>query len=155
MIELRIYLLTKWDMPRRFKKIGSWWWKKTTIDWIKFASKEEAECYSMLKSGNIDKVTWIAELKWTTLLDARPKAYPLFDKFTAWVYRVLWRRYTADFLIQTNDWEVLLEYKSKYTEGKPDYRLRRSLFLFFYKDKVKFAELIKLKKWDYEYRKYY
>lgn len=140
----------------RRKKIWSWGWKKTSIDWIKFASKEEAECYILLRDKTIDKVTWIKELKWTTLINPRPKGFPLFDKFTAGIYKVLGRKYTADFIINIPwDWEVVLEYKSKYTEAKPDYRLRRSLFLYFYKNKVKFAELIKIKKWDYELRKYY
>jgi len=126
------------------------------FDWIKWASKEELEVYKWLKTWAAEKMTWIDELKWCRLIDARPKAYPLFDKFMAWAQRVLWRRYTADFIIKLKDWtEVLLEYKSKFTEGKPDYRLRRSIFLFFYRDKINFAELIKQRKWIYIYKKYY
>ena len=126
------------------------------FDWIKWASKEELEVYKWLKTWAAEKMTWIDELKWCKLIDPRPKAYPLFDKFMAWAQRVLWRRYTADFTIKLKDWtEILLEYKSKFTEKKPDYRLRRSIFLFFYKDKINFAELIKQRKWVYIYKKYY
>jgi hypothetical protein len=140
----------------RRKKLWSWGWKKITIDWIKFASKEEAECYTHLRDWTLYKETQIEDLKGVTLLEARPKAYNLFNSFVAWKYKVLARRYTADFVIQLSTKEIiLLEYKSAFTESKSDYRLRRSLFLFFYRDTIKFAELIKIKKWNYIFKKYY
>lgn len=125
-------------------------------DWIKWASAEELEVYKWLKNGEAAKMTGIKELKWAKLIDARPKAFPLFGKFMAWEQRVLWRRYTSDFIVKlSNGKEIVLEYKSKFTEGKPDYRLRRSIFLFFYRDKLNFAELIKIRKWDYIFKEYY
>lgn len=136
-------------------------WKKkapirTEYDWIKWASKEEMEVYQWIKDGSIFQMTWIEELDWAVMIDPRPKAFRLFDKFVAWKEKVMARRYTSDYIIKLKDWtEVVLEYKSKFTESKPDYRLRRSIFLFFYNDKVKFAELIKIKKWDYVFKRYY
>ena len=136
-------------------KLGTWWWKKVEIDWFKFASKEEAEVYEWLRDWILYEKTWIEELKKVKLLDARPKPFKLFDSFLAWKIKVLPRRYTADFLIKDkNKDDIILEYKSLYTSKKPDYCLRRSIFLFFYKW-IKFAELIKIKKWVYLYHKYY
>lgn len=130
--------------------------KKYELDGNKFQSKEEMEVYQWLKDWVLHEVTWIKEFKGAKLLDARPKAFRLFDKFTAGKEKVLARRYTSDFIVSLADWtEIVLEYKSKFTEQKSDYRLRRSLFLFFYRDKVNFTELIKIKKWDYILKKYY
>jgi hypothetical protein len=138
------------------KNLWTWGWKRIIIDWIKFASKEEAECYWFLKNNTLWQVTKIKELENIKLLEARPKSYNLFNRFIAWKIKVLARRYTADFIIQLSSKEIiLLEYKSKFTEAKSDYRLRRSIFLFFYRDKVNFAELIKIKKWVFEFKKYY
>lgn len=130
--------------------------KFVTIDWIKFDSKEEAEVYEMLKSWKIDKITGIEELKWTKLIDSRPAPVELYPKFTRGKFNIRARRYTPDFLIKKKDWtEVMLEYKSSFTEKKSDYRLRRVLLLFLHGEKINFAELIKIKKWLYEYREYF
>lgn len=128
--------------------------KKPIIDWIKFDSWEEAECYQFLKKWKLHILTWIEELKNIKLIDPRPKWIVLFDKFYAWSFLQRSRSYKWDFTILDENWiEVCLEYKSKWSESKPDYRLRRFLVLLSWK--IKLMELVKIKKWVYELRKYY
>jgi hypothetical protein len=56
------------------------------------------------------------------------------------------REYTYDFDIVLNKEKIALEVKSSWSEQKPDYRLRRFLFLFLKREDYNFAELIKVKK---------
>ena len=139
------------------RKIIKWTARRfVEIDWVKFDSKEEAEAYKLLKSWKIDIETWVSELKWVKLLDYNPVSVELYPKFSRWVFNIRARKYTPDFLIKKKDWtEVMLEYKSSFTEKKPDYRLRRAILLFLHWEKINFAELIKIKKWVYEYREYF
>lgn len=131
-------------------------WKTKEVDWIKFDSSEEKEIYEWIRDWVIAEKTWVEELKDCILLDARPPSIEYIPKFKAWWISVRKRQYTSDFLIKLKGWEeILLEYKSAWTEKDSVYRLKRGVFLFFYKDKIKFAELIKIRKWVYEFRKYY
>lgn len=128
--------------------------KKPIIDWIQFDSGEEWEIYSFLKGWKLWTLTWIKELNKYKLLDARPKGIELFPSFKAWEYSQRARKYTWDFTcLDENKEEIHLEYKSKWSEAKPDYRLRRYLVLL--SKKLKLVELIKIKKWNYEIRKYF
>lgn len=128
--------------------------QKPIIDWIKFDSWEEAEAYRYLKIWKLWTLTWINELNKYKLIDARPKGITLFNWFKAWEFTQRARTYKWDFTCIDDKWdEVHLEYKSKWSEAKPDYRLRR--FLILLSGKLKFVELVKMKKWVYILRKYY
>lgn len=130
--------------------------KKPEIDWIKFDSWEEADIYKLIKNNKLGKATGIEELKNIKLLSASPPSIPLYSSFKRWLFTIRARRYTGDFLIKKKDWtEVLLEYKSSWSEKKPDYRLRKAIFLFLHWEEYNFAELIKIRKWIYEYREYF
>lgn len=128
------------------------WFKranKKIIDWIKFDSPEEIEVYKALLNWNCP------ELVWAKLIRAKPEPFLLYKWFKAWPITIRKRVYTHDFDIEFEWKKVALEVKSKWTESKPDYRLRRAIFLFLYSTKVNFAELIKIRKWVWELRKYY
>jgi len=127
--------------------------KKPIIDWIQFDSWEEAEIYQHLKNWTLPQFTWIYELKWYKLIDARPEWITLFDWFKAWEYTQRARKYKRDFTLKKWKDIIHLEYKSKWSEAKPDYRLRRFLVLLNWT--LNFAELIKVKKWVYKFKKYY
>ena len=130
--------------------------KKPEIDWIKFDSWEEAEIYQYLKSWKLASFTWIDALRWVKLITARPEPVELYAKFERWLFKIRARKYTPDFLIKKKNWvEVMLEYKSSWSEKKPDYRLRKVIFLLLHWKNINFAELIKIKKWVYEYREYF
>lgn len=130
--------------------------KKPEIDWIKFDSWEEWDVYKSLRDGKIYKDTWIEELKWAKLISAKPPSIELYPKFTRGLFNIRARKYTSDFvLIKSDGTEVLLEYKSSWSEKKPDYRLRKVIFLLLHWERYNFAELIKIKKWVYEYREYF
>lgn len=132
-------------MPRKIKK--------PTIDWIKFDSWEESEVYVALRDWTLWDLTWIKELNKVKLIDARPKGITLYDKFYAGEYLQRARKYTRDFDIKLWRQLIHLEYKSKWSQSKPDYRLRRFLVLLSWK--LNFAELIKVKKDVYEFKKYF
>ena len=127
---------------------------KPIIDWIKFDSWEESDVYLHLKNGTLWTFTWILELNKYKLLDARPKWIQLYEKFKAWIYPQRARIYKWDFTCLDDKWhEVALEYKSKWSEWKPDYRLRRFLVLLSWK--LNFVELVKIKKWNYVLKRYF
>ena len=128
---------------------------KPIVDWIQFDSNEEVEVYVALKEKKLHILTWIEELKKFKLVNARPNATLLCEGFKAWDKVIRKRVYTHDFDILNWKEEIMLEVKSKWTEAKPDYRLRRFLFLFFNYNTKKFAELIKVKKWVWKYIKYF
>ncbi len=128
---------------------------KKVIDGIKFDSGEEVEVYSALKDGWMYDLTWIKELDKAKLVDARPESFILYPSFKAWDNTIRTRKYTHDFNIIIWKDKIALEVKSKWSEAKPDYRLRRAIFLYLFHDKVKFAELITMKKWEWVYRKYF
>lgn len=125
------------------------------VDWIQFDSLEEVEVYSALKNGTLDKLSNIKELKWAKLINARPSSITLCDGFKAWWKTIKKRVYTHDFDIKIWKKNILLEVKSKWSEAKPDYRLRRFLFLFLFHKKYNFAELIKERKWVWKYIEYF
>lgn len=128
--------------------------KKPIIDGIKFDSWEEAKIYKHLKEGSLWDFTGIKFLNEYELIDARPKWITLFEWFKAWIYTQRKRTYKWDFTCLNEKWEkVHLEYKSKWSESKPDYRLRRFLVLLSWK--LRFTELIKFKKDTFELRCYY
>lgn len=128
--------------------------KKPIIDWIQFDSWEEAEIYKYLKEWTLWDFTWIKCLNNYKLINARPEGITLFDKFKAWEYTQRARKYKWDFTcLDDNGKEIHLEYKSKWSESKPDYRLRR--FLVLLSKKLSFIELVKMKKWQYELRRYF
>lgn len=125
------------------------------VDWIKFDSWEEVEVYQALRDGYLYDLTGIKELEKSKLLNPRPEWFVLYPSFKAWCVSVRQRRYTHDFDIKIWKDEIVLEVKSKWSEWKSDYRLRRAIFLYLFHGKVKFAELIKMKKWEWVFRKYY
>ncbi len=128
--------------------------KKPTIDWIKFDSWEESIIYQHLKKWTLWDFTGIPVLNKYKLLDARPKWIQLFKWFKAWEYTQRARSYKWDFTcLDDNGVEIHLEYKSCWSERKPDYRLRRFLVLLNWK--LNFTELIKIRKWQYELRRYF
>ena len=131
-------------------------WISWNSDWIKFDSKEELKIYEWIRDWTIANKSWVEELRDCMLLDARPPWIEYIEKFKAGNIAVRNRVYTTDFKVRLSNWdEILLEYKSKWTEKDPVYRLRRAVFLFFCKDKYKFAELIWWKLGNYKFRKYY
>lgn len=124
------------------------------IDWIQFDSGEEAECYVALRDWKLWTLTWIKELNKWKLLDAQPKSIELYPSFKAWSFLQRARKYTRDFTcLDENGIEVHLEYKSVWSEKKPDYRLRRFLVLLSWK--LRFVELVKIRKWIYELKRYF
>lgn len=128
--------------------------KKPKIDWIIFDSWEEAEVYQYLKKWKLWDFTWIKELNKFQLINSRPDPIILYPSFKAWEYLQRARKYTWDFTCLDWKWNLIhLEYKSSWSEKKPDYRLRRFLVLLSWK--LRFAELIKIKKWVYEFKKYF
>jgi len=144
-IYLSWYFQIKEKMAKKFKK--------PIIDWIQFDSWEEWEIYQHLKNWTIVKATGIEGLKWYKLIDARPKWITLFKWFKAGGHTQRARSYKRDFTLKKWDDIMHLEYKSKWSEGKPDYRLRRFLVLLNWT--LNFAELTKIKKWVYKFKKYY
>lgn len=135
-------------MPRRSRN-------RPVVDWIQFDSPEEVEVYLALKEWKLDKLTDIAELKSARLLNARVEPIILCSWFKAWSKVVRKREYTYDFDIVLNKEKIALEVKSSWSEQKPDYRLRRFLFLFLKREDYNFAELIKVKKWVWKFIKYF
>lgn len=128
--------------------------KKPIVDWIQFDSWEEAEVYKALKKWELWNITWIKEINKYKLLDARPKWITLFEWFKAWEFTQRARKYKWDFTCIDENWiEIHLEYKSIWSERKPDYRLRR--FLVLISKKLNFVELVKIRKWQYEIRRYF
>lgn len=133
-------------MPKRIKK--------PIIDGIQFDSWEEADIYKYLKDWTLWRLTWIKELSKYKLIDARPKWITLFEWFKAWEFTQRARKYKWDFTCLDDKWkEVHLEYKSIWSEKKPDYRLRRFLVLLSWK--LNFTELIKVRKWEYVLKRYF
>lgn len=135
-----------WIMPKKIKK--------PNIDGIQFDSWEEWEVYCHLRDGTLWTLTWIKELNKYKLIDASPAWITLFEWFKAWPFTQRARKYKWDFTCKDNNNKIIhLEYKSKWSESKPDYRLRR--FLVLLSKKLKFVELIKQKKGVYVLRRYF
>ncbi len=128
---------------------------KIIIDWIRFDSKEEAIFYNAIINNKLDELTGIEELKWAKLISADPSPFSLFETFKAGDKTVRGRRYTHDFDILLGGVKISLELKSTWTEKKPDYRLRRAIFLNLYNKKINFMELIYIRKGIWNLIKYY
>ena len=128
---------------------------KPKIDWNKFDSGLEWEIYKALRDWRLWEVTWIEELSNAKLTSVEVKPYIVINKFQAGIYKFRDIIYTPDFIVEIDWKEVILEVKSKWSWSKPDYRLRVKLFLSQYNKVVNFAELINIKKWVYEFKKYY
>ena len=128
--------------------------KRPKIDWIQFDSSLEWEIYLAFKDGSIwDKVP---ELKGYKIIETKLESYEILPWFKAWEKTFKSLKYTPDFIIQKGKWpKIVLEVKSAFTAKKVDYRLRVKLFLSFYKDKLKFAELTKYNNKKYEYIEYF
>lgn len=122
------------------------------IDGFQFDSLEESGIYLALKGWVLDKKTGLKIFSWCELLSARPDSiYYItkeqkeeYNKTHEWTLKIRPRYYTPDFEIRLADWtECILEYKSKHTAKKTDYRLRMDLFLFLVGDKYNFIELVR------------
>jgi hypothetical protein len=120
-----------------------------------FDSPEEVDIYKSIKWGELHKLTWIDELKKIKLIETRPTEINLYKTFKRWNITIRGRKYTPDFIVKLWWKNVILEVKSAWTWNKPDYRLRRAVFLYLYWEDYNFAELIKIKKWVYKLIKYY
>lgn len=129
--------------------------RKPKIDWNKFDSWLEWDIYKALRDWKLWNLTWISDLSNAKLIDIKLEPYIVINKFQAGEYKFRDIIYTPDFIIDIDWKQVILEVKSKWTASRPDYRLRMKLFLSQYKDKINYATLINIKKWVYEFKKYY
>jgi hypothetical protein len=124
------------NLKRNWDKYNA---NKTIIDWIKFASKLEANRYLYFKK------------KWIKIIELQPK-FSLQPKFEyEWVkYREI--KYISDFLIKIWDMLVIIDMKWMLL---PEYQLKKKLFLYkiweFEKEfgvKLKFIEAKSIKELD-------
>lgn len=125
------------------------------LDWVIFDSPEEVEIYKAIKDWVLDKLTWHKEFKGIKLIEVHPEPIILYPSFKRWWETIRWRKYTPDFVIKLWKKIIHLEVKSLWTSKKPDYRLRKAIFLYLHWNELNFAELIKVKKWNFILNKYY
>ena len=103
--------------------------KKTTVNGIVFDSKTEADYYSILlsrqESGEISN------------LSVQPR-FELFKPFALRKRKIRGMIYTPDFMYECNSESHVVEVKGF---ARPDYLMRRKLFLFMYGEDYHFHEI--------------